>query len=462
MRSVMPPNDVVTELDTAEPNSMAAHGALLYLMVRRETTCDLLPVPAGSEVTIGRSLESTVVVDDPRASRVNTRIVHERGEALAIDLGGRNGTRINEEVVRSETRRVFQGDVIRVGGVELVVAAMPATEALETDGPSAMDVDADVIATDPAMVRIFETVRKLAKVPTTVLILGETGAGKEVVAEQIHRRSSRADGPFVRLNCASLPEMLLESELFGYERGAFTGAGQRKQGFLETAHGGTLLLDEIGDLPLTMQAKLLRVLEDGRVTRLGGREEFEVDVRFVCATNRDLSADVAAGRFRQDLFFRISAFALKIPPLRERPLEIKLLTELFATRFAARSGLAGARVEPAALAALQAYSWPGNVRELRNAIEHAVVMAEGKNIGPEHLPESLLPARECARRSDTNGPRDSVPKGAAMRDQLGALERRSIEEALAAHGGNQSRAAQQLGISRRALLYKLTKYGIGR
>ena len=199
-----------------------------------------------------------------------------------------------------------------------------------------------VVVADDAMVHVFELVRKVAAAPTTVLILGETGVGKEVVAEQIHRQSPRAKGPFVRLNCGSLPETLLESELFGHEKGAFTGAERRKQGYLEAADGGTLFLDEIGELAPTMQSKLLRVLENRRVMRVGGREEIAVDVRIIAATNRDLDAEVKSGRFREDLYFRIAGFVIDVPPLRERPVEIVLLAELFARQFAQRLGVSAA------------------------------------------------------------------------------------------------------------------------
>jgi len=305
------------------------------------------------------------------------------------------------------------------------------------------------VVADEAMVRVFELVRKVAPGPTTVLIQGETGVGKEVVAEQLHRQSPRAKGPFVRLNCGSLPETLLESELFGHEKGAFTGAEQRKVGYLEAADGGTLFLDEIGELALTMQAKLLRVIESRRFMRVGGREEIAVDVRIVAATNRELTAEVKAGRFREDLYFRISAFVIEVPPLRERPIEVGLLAELFTRQFAQRLGVAPPPLRPDAAAALARHRWPGNVRELRNAIERALVLADGGDITLEDLPEPV-------RRAE------SAPPTGAIRDQLADLEQRRIEEALAAENGNQTRAAKRLGLSRRALIYKLEKYGLKR
>jgi transcriptional regulator with PAS, ATPase and Fis domain len=310
-----------------------------------------------------------------------------------------------------------------------------------------------IIVADAAMVQVFQLARKLAAVQTTVLILGETGVGKEVVAEQIHRWSTRAQGPFVRLNCASLPETLLESELFGHERGAFTGADRRKIGYLEAAQGGTLFLDEIGELPLAVQVKLLNVLENREVRRLGGTQEHPIDVRVISATHRDLQGEVAEGRFREDLYYRLSAFTLNIPPLRERHAEVALLGEMFARESARRAGKPASVLEPSAVAAMVRHPWPGNVRELKNAMEHAVVLADRGRIGAEHLPESV-------RRREA--PLPSSPAAGTVKDKLADLERRSIEEALGAENGNQTRAARRLGMSRRALIYKIEKYGLRR
>jgi two-component system, NtrC family, response regulator AtoC len=305
-----------------------------------------------------------------------------------------------------------------------------------------------VVVGDPQMARVFELVRKVAATPTTVLVLGDTGVGKEIVAEQIHQQSPRAHGPFMRLNCGSLPETLLESELYGHERGAFTGADKRKLGYLEAASGGTLFLDEIGELALPMQTRLLRVLENGRFMRVGGREEVAVDLRVVAATNRDLEAEANAGRFRQDLYFRLSAFVIRIPRLAERPGEIELFAELFARQYAKRLGAATPVLAPDARELLRRHAWPGNVRELRNAIEYAVVLADTGVLRAEHLPEGL-------RAAATTGPRAGGP----VRAQLAEVEERAIREALDAESGNQTRAARRLGLSRRALIYKLDKYG---
>jgi DNA-binding NtrC family response regulator len=344
----------------------------------------------------------------------------------------------------------------RRGAGEEGIAAPPARTARP---------DSQIVVLDPAMQRVYELVGRVAASPMTVLLLGETGVGKEVVAEALHRRSPRAKGPFVRLNCASLPETLLESELFGYEKGAFTGAERRREGYFEAAAGGTLLLDEIGELPPGTQVKLLRVLETRAIARLGGTRELKVDVRVVAATNRDLAAEVRAGRFREDLFFRISAFTLHVPPLRDRRSEILPLAEAFAVEFARSLGCAVPEVTPAARARLVAYAWPGNVRELRNVIERAVVLGSGR-IDLADLPDPVRgaagPAVGAPAPLAVPTPTPTFPgdESAAIRDRMAAIERRAIEEALAATGGNQTRAAARLGLSRRALIYKMEKHGL--
>jgi two-component system, NtrC family, response regulator AtoC len=306
----------------------------------------------------------------------------------------------------------------------------------------------DVVVEDPQMQRVFELVRKVADHPITVLVCGETGVGKEVVAAAIHHASRRRAGSLVRVNCASLPEGLLESALFGHEKGAFTGADRRAQGVFETAHGGTLFLDEIGEISPGMQTKLLRVLEQRRFTRVGGTEEIEVDVRVVCATNRDLEAETRRNTFRTDLFFRVSAFTILVPPLRDRPGEIVRLAELFIRQ--ASGPLRAPALAPAAVDALRRYPWPGNVRELRNAMERAVVVHTGETIELEDLPDQV---RERATHDDASGPAD-------IRDHVALLERKAILTALEACHGNQTETAKRLGISRRALIYRMEKHGL--
>jgi DNA-binding NtrC family response regulator len=316
----------------------------------------------------------------------------------------------------------------------------------------ASELPQGVCVADPAMMKVFRIAQRVARTDTTVLVLGETGSGKEILSQQIHRYSARADKPYVCLNCASLPETLLSSELFGHERGAFTGADRRKIGYFEASDGGTLLLDEIGELSPTMQVKLLRVLENRTVLRLGATSEIPVDVRVICATHRDLKKDVEDGRFREDLYYRVSAFSLQVPPLRERPTEIGLLAEMFLRQFADRMGQTPPTLSDAALASLTSHRWPGNVRELRNAVEHAFVMCDGGVIESQHLPD--------ATRTPDDAPMETAAGG--VKDKLAQIERASIVKALADENGNQTRAAKRLGMSRRALIYKMGKYDIKR
>ncbi|HEY3806823.1 MAG TPA: sigma 54-interacting transcriptional regulator [Kofleriaceae bacterium] len=308
------------------------------------------------------------------------------------------------------------------------------------------------IVIDPSMRRVYSLVDRIADSAMTVLILGETGVGKELVAEAIHQRSSRRNETLIKLNCAALPESLLESELFGYERGAFTGAERRKVGFFEAANGGTLFLDEIGEMPLALQAKLLRVLERKVITRVGGTAEVATDTRLIAATHRDLDAEVRSGRFRQDLMFRIGGFTLAVPPLRDRASEIMPLAEHFARMASAEQGRSMPRLSAAAQAALVAYGWPGNVRELRNAIERALVLCDDA-IELTDLPEKLRDAGQRVRPA-------AAPAAADMRGHLAEVERAAIVAALETEDQNQTRAARRLGLSRRALIYKMEKYGL--
>jgi diguanylate cyclase (GGDEF)-like protein len=312
----------------------------------------------------------------------------------------------------------------------------------------------DIVVADPKMKRVFELVAKVADSKMTVLLTGETGAGKEVIAEAIHQKSHREAKPYIRINCACLTETLLESELFGHERGSFTGADRRKIGYFEACDGGTLFLDEIGEMPLSLQSKLLRVLEESRFTRVGGTAEIQVDVRVVCATNRDLAQEVQAGRFREDLFFRVSAFTIVIPALRERRSEIPLLADVFIKQVSNDLDGAAPTLSPEALRLMESYNWPGNVRELRNAIERAAVLETSGRIEPEHLPDRI---RDQAVSQHAVGGQTTPTD---MRETIADVERASIVKALESCAGNQTRAAKQLGISRRSLIYKMEKYGL--
>jgi DNA-binding NtrC family response regulator/pSer/pThr/pTyr-binding forkhead associated (FHA) protein len=325
----------------------------------------------------------------------------------------------------------------------------------ETAGKVAL-AGKQVVVIDPVMKQVFTLAKQSAASMITVLVVGETGTGKEVVAEAVHRYSARADQSYVRLNCASLPETLLEAELFGHERGAFTGATRQKPGYFEVASGGTLFLDEIGELPPGAQAKLLRALEARRITRVGGTDEIAVDVRVVCATNRDLEAEIRRGRFREDLYFRIGAFVIPVPPLRDRRGEIEPLARQFAREISNDLALKPAGFAPLALAALTAYDWPGNVRELRNAIERAVVLASGAPIDLDHLPDRVRDIPGAAPVTGGDEPALDV------RRRVAEVERGAVVAALDESGGNQTQAAKKLGVSRFALIRLMDKHGLRR
>ena len=315
-------------------------------------------------------------------------------------------------------------------------AAAKATQVAEIEGKSQRMLD------------VYKLVARVAPSTATVLVVGESGTGKELVARAIHNRSPRAGKPFVPVNCTALSESLLESELFGHARGAFTGAVAAKRGLFEIASGGTLFLDEIGDMGPKMQAQILRVLQDGEMRPVGGTETIRVDVRLVCATNRDLDAEVKAGRFREDLYFRINVVTIRMPPLRDRAGDIPILVRHFIAKIARREGRPEASVSPAALEVLGRYAWPGNVRELENAIERAVAIAKGNVVLPSDLPAEVYGGAPLA----PTGIIDDRPT-------LGELEKRYIALVLAECGGNKKKAAEKLGIDRRTLYRALERSG---
>ncbi len=302
-----------------------------------------------------------------------------------------------------------------------------------------------IVGAAPAMIDLYKTVAHVAPTTATVLIIGESGTGKELVARQIHTTSPRVNKPFVAVNCAALPESLLESELFGHERGAFTGAVGLKRGVFEEATGGTLFLDEMGDITPKMQVQLLRVLQEGEIRRVGSSETVKVDVRVVAATNRDLKTDVASGRFREDLYFRLQVVTVRVPPLRERKQDIPLLLRHFLARHADRLKRPVPNVAPEVLEALEAYSFPGNVREMSHLVERAMLLAREGVITAADLPKEMTQTWTLATASNAQGSlSDDWPT-------LGVLERRYIDRVLSRTGGNKTRAAELLGIDRRTL-----------
>lgn len=305
----------------------------------------------------------------------------------------------------------------------------------------------DFIGQSAAIRRVFELIEKVAPSKAAVAISGESGTGKEVVARSIHNLSTRREKPFVAINCASIPATLMESEFFGHERGSFTGADQRRLGVFELAHGGTLFLDEVGEIPIELQAKLLRVLEEGKLRRLGGKVEIEVDVRILCATNRDLKNEIKNARFREDLYFRLNVFQIALPPLRDRRDDVPMLAQYFVERFNSESGKHIAGVHPEAIEILKNYEWPGNIRELRNAVERAVILCDHDLILSEHLPPDMAgrgPERQVFKTS-YGLPMDLVEKEYI----LGSLQRNS---------GNKARTAEVLGVSEKTLYNKLNRY----
>jgi DNA-binding NtrC family response regulator len=303
----------------------------------------------------------------------------------------------------------------------------------------------NMIGNAPPMQRVFEIIDQVAPSRATVLISGESGTGKELVADAIHQRSPRAAGPFIKLHCAALAESLLESELFGHERGAFTGAMTRKDGRFSLADGGTLFLDEIGEVSPAIQVKLLRFLQEHEFERVGGTQTIRVDVRVIAATNRDLTQEVARGRFREDLYYRLNVVALEMPPLRDRRADIPALANFFVDKYAKLNGKTISELSPQTLNMIVGYDWPGNVRELENAIERAVVLSPGTQIEPRALPTTVRPSGSVG-----------VPMipGATMAD----IERYAIVETLKACGGSTSKAAEMLGISTRTIQYRLHEY----
>jgi two-component system response regulator AtoC len=307
---------------------------------------------------------------------------------------------------------------------------------------------AEIEGKSPRMLEVYKLVARVASTSATVLVVGESGTGKELVARAIHSHSSRSTSAFVPVNCTALSESLLESELFGHARGAFTGAIATKRGLFEMADGGTLFLDEIGDMGPKMQAQLLRTLQDGEVRPVGSAESIKVDVRLVCATNRDLEAEVKAGRFREDLYFRINVVTVKLPPLRDRASDIPILVAHFLAKVARREGRAEASISREGLEMLAHYSWPGNVRELENAIERAVAVAKGNVILPSDLPAEVF------------GGAAAAPAGFIDdRPTLAELEQRYIALVLSECGGNKKKAAERLGIDRRTLYRALERSG---
>jgi two-component system response regulator AtoC len=455
-----------------DPSSPAA----LELLVVASDGVRVTPLPARGQVMLGRGDECEVRIENRSVSRRHA-VIHI-GEALRIeDLGSANGTFVRDlrsasdttgaQPLRKLSRESIQitvGERVNLGSVPIVVRwAVGARRDPATSAP--------VVVRDPAMRALYEQVARAARSTISVLFLGEAGVGKEVLAREIHERSPRAAGPYVELDCAAVPPSQLEGELFGHEQNAFTGASQGRPGLLERADGGTIFLDEVAELPLPVQVKLLRVLEDGKVLRVGGRAPRQLDLRFVAASHRDLAAEAARGPFRQDLYFRLNGVSFVVPPLRERVSEIAPLAEQFLAAATRGLGRPPLRFSMEALRALESYAWPGNVRELHNVIERAAILADGDVILPADLPGRLTgaatgPVRRLDARTTTGPVRRVEARTGPVTAEIKPLvsgasaERQRIVEALEQCGGNQTRAAKLLRLSLRTLAHRIAEYNV--
>ena len=400
----------------------------------------------GKEVTIGSQGDNHCVLNDATVSRHHAAIEETREGYVLRDLGSTNGTSLSGILIKEAY--LEYGSIIGLGNTRLQF--VPLEERVEIP-PSQEDYFGDVFGGSVEMKRIFTMLKKISPTDITLTIEGETGTGKELVARAIHSRSHRAKGVFVVIDCGSISKSLIESELFGHEKGAFTGATQARRGAFEMANGGTIFIDEIGELGLEMQPKLLRVLEQREVRRVGGNEVFKVDVRVIAATNRDLVSEVQRSRFREDLFYRISVVRINLPPLREKREDIPFLAQQFAREFSEQYGGGGdVAVSAEALEILKHYHWPGNVRELRNVITRAMAMGNGNALRPRDF---IMPLPSEGRQR--------VPSlDSLIGKTLEEIEKAAIMKTLKAHGGNKSAAARVLGIAYSTLYEKIKKYGL--
>jgi len=420
-------------------------------------------IPEQGRLLLGRAHTCDLRIATGAVSREHAQVLAGSPPTIE-DLGSSNGTWVDgRRLDPREKAPLYPGRMIQLGDTLIVAQAGHLPQGFEQPSTPALD--------ESAMERLGRLVDLVASSTLPVILRGETGVGKEVTAERIHLKSDRAEQPYLRVNCAAFAESMAESELFGHERGAFTGAAHAKPGLFEAAKGGTVLLDEVTELSSPIQAKLLRALGNGEVLRVGALKPTPIDVRFIAATNQDFAEQVSSGKFRADLYFRLNGITLQIPPLRERRAEVLPLAEEFATKALLRLGDGPARFSNAAKDWLLGYRWPGNVRELKNIVERAALLAQGRPIGTEHLyadalsqPERAEPAASSAEPAQSSPlgvpPRPAVPQ--ELRQELRDLEKERIVEAMARAGGNQTLAARLLGISRRALLTRLDNFDLPR
>ncbi|KAB2906578.1 MAG: FHA domain-containing protein [Kofleriaceae bacterium] len=441
------------------------HGRSSSLSVRR---CRL-EVVAGADVgtvielaqpaiVIGRAGGSAdLALNDQKVSGLHCELRLEAGGYRLRDLSSTNGTYVRG--VRVVEAWLAPGSTIAVGKSAVLFTPLADAVDLPLWGEAGL---AGLVGQSPPMRHLFEMIERFARSDATVLVRGETGVGKELIARAIHAASARRSGPFIVVDCGAIAAGLVESALFGHEKGAFTGALKAAQGAFRAAHGGTIFLDELGELPLDLQPKLLRVLQEREVQPVGGEQTIPVDVRVVCGTNRDLAQEVAAGRFREDLLYRLQVVELTVPPLRARKGDIAALADHFLARIAERTKKPPKRLATDAISLCLEHDWPGNVRELEHAIEAAAVYAEGDEILARDLPMAGKVFRKKAEQaldSATSITADGAPR-AGLRETLGDIERDRLAETLVACGNNRSRAAKALGMSRGALLRRLKRYGL--
>ena len=485
-------NQTRTLIEDRNDSDDSIRGTRLWLTVVEKTEARLLPMPESGFLRIGRAEDSDIVLSSPSVSR-NHAVLAVMGDAVSIrDNGSANGTRVGgKRIPPNGEEPVSPGVALLIGGVSLVVHKLggaASTESLDQGGqrwdqagvlagehiealrsgaraasesPSGGAQAPGLVIQSVAMVKLFQLVDRIAPGTIPVLLLGETGVGKEVVAAAIHERSPRKGKPYLRLNCSAFAENLLESELFGFEAGAFSGARVAKPGLFETANGGTVLLDEIGEMPLAIQAKLLRAIETREVIPLGGTRVRKLDVRFLSATNRDLGRRITQGLFREDLYFRLSGVTVVVPPLRERASEIAPMAKQFAAEAAAALGRAATpTLSREALVFLERQPWPGNVRELRNCVERAVLLSATDTLSEDDVDPNRDRCAEGNTRKTQEVASQAVAKIGGSSSE--SAEREQIEDALAACAGNQTRAAALLGVARRTLVRKLAEMGLPR
>ncbi len=467
---------------TVEISPVKKSSCAVNLLVMEDGQASVHPLPSAGEVLIGRSPKAHIRIDHPVVSR-NHLTLYLGSKIRLKDLGSSNGTQVRGQTVApGQVVDLLPGDLVEIGPIVLLIRVGSKGVTLKTRGrspdPSTQpSFKQELVVESAAMRQLHGLVERIARGDINVLVQGETGCGKEIIAERLHMLSPRAHSPLIRLNCAAFSESLLESELFGYEKGAFTGATQAKEGLLETADGGTVFLDEIGDLPQSLQAKLLRVLEEKKVLRVGGLKARPIDVRFVSATHHNLERAVREKRFRRDLYYRLNGIPVVVPPLRERVEEIAPLAESFLVAAHGRNSFhRSVSFAPQVLDALRCYAWPGNVRELKNLVERAYLLCDNGCIELEHLPteemqgqsgfslssgaEQLHEQGLMVRGSAESCTDAAIPNG--LRSDLEAYERERIMRALEECQGNQTKAAKMLGISRRTLITRIETYGLPR